>query len=100
MHELQESWPDPDRRDDALLRLLARVLSTPTGPADKAVTLSPAQRRVLTAAAAGLAEREAAAALGISHATVNKTLATCRRLLAAKNTAHAVANAFRLGLIS
>lgn len=99
MDALRERWPDPDLRDDALTRLLGRVLATPGGAPGEPVALSPEQRRCLSATAAGLRRNEAAAALGLSPHTVHSHLRHISRLLAAKNTTHAVANALRLGLI-
>lgn len=99
MDDLRERWPDPDLRDDSLLRLASRVIATPGGLPGEPVTLTPRQRYCLSAAAAGLHSHEAAEVLGFSHAAVQRHLLHARLLLAAKNTPHAVANALRLGLI-
>jgi DNA-binding CsgD family transcriptional regulator len=61
--------------------------------------LSPAEKRCLTAAAAGLRRRESGVVLGLSPHTVDRQLTTARRRLRAKNTTHAVASAIRQGLI-
>jgi DNA-binding CsgD family transcriptional regulator len=93
MDELEQAWPDPDRRDGALERLLIRVHS-------HQVELAPADLLALRFASHGLTEAETAAAIGYSKATVHDRLKRCRRLLAAKSTTQAVAEALRQGLIS
>lgn len=91
MNTLEHLWPDPDRRDGALMRVAARC--------GRSETLTPAERRCLTAAAAGLRRNETATALGLSPHTVDRQLTTARRRLRAKNTTHAVAEALRQGMI-
>lgn len=92
MVELEHLWPDPDRRDDALERLAARV---EVGRA----TLTECERRCLIAASAGLDRRETALIYSVTPETIDKQLLMARRRLRAKNTTHAVAQAIRQGLI-
>lgn len=63
------------------------------------VGLEPFTLRVLNAISHGLTNAEAAVVLGISLDQVKTELARARRALAAKNTAHAIARAFRHGLL-
>lgn len=95
MTELEQSWPDPDRRDEALTRALIRVHSQP----DPRETLTDRERQVLTALAHGLDGPEAGALLGIRPGTVRELTGNARRALRAKTTPHAVAEALRRGLI-
>lgn len=94
MRHVEELWPDPDLRDDALERLAARVAVQP----DKA-TLTDAEKRVLEAVSHGLGGQGAADALGIGFETVKDRLKQARRALAAKDTTHAACEAIRQGLI-
>lgn len=57
------------------------------------------EKYVLSLASQGLRNREMAVVLGISHTTVKTELSAIRDKLNAKNTAHAVAEAIRGGLI-
>lgn len=66
---------------------------------DRPEYLTTAERRCLTAAAAGLRRRESATVFGLSPHTVDRELLTARRRLRAKTTTHAVAEAIRQGLI-
>src|SRR4051794_4371076 len=88
---LEHLWPDPDRRDDALLRVAVRCA--------RSETLTPAERRCLSAAACGLRRMESATVLGLSPHTIDSELLKARRRLRAKTTTHAVAEALRQGLI-
>ncbi|MET2831029.1 helix-turn-helix transcriptional regulator [Mesorhizobium shangrilense] len=66
----------------------------------KSVHLSPRQRDVLRWAAEGLTLDEIAARLNISSNTADTHLRAVRDRLGVSSTIHAVAEAFRLGLIS
>lgn len=84
-----------------------RVLLTggeywPPPPAPEAATpplLRLGHRRVLECVAAGMTYPEAAEAIGIAEATVDKYLQEARKRLGARNTTQAVAIAERRGLL-
>ena len=61
--------------------------------------LTPAELRVVAAMSHGLTAEMAADLLGVATETVKTHLKAARVRLRAKNTAHAVANALRQGLI-
>lgn len=88
-------WPDEDRRDAALERVLIR-----TATIEERDRLRAGERAVLLALSHGLDRREAAVALGYSLETVKVYLRDAKRILAAKTAAHAVAEAIRRGLIT
>lgn len=111
---LDELWPDPDRRDSALERLLARVVVDEQRDNDPdAFTAArthelerlrkrvptPPELRALTAISHGLQSAEAAFVLGYTPRGMEEKLRNVRRKLRAKNTAHAVALALRAGFI-
>lgn len=73
-------WNDPDRRDDALLRVAIAVLEAEPLRA----TPTPAELDVLRC---------------LSHSTVASQVKSARRRLAAKNETHAVALALRRALV-
>ena len=60
----------------------------------------PHEVRVLQAVADGRTAFEASVELGLSYSTVRTYIKTARERLGASNTTHAVALAFRQGLIS
>jgi len=91
---IEQLWPDPDRREDALERLLVRVYST-----TERTHVTPAELRALQALSVGLDEHGCAAVLGVGHETVKRQLVKARRALRAKNTTHACCEALRQGLI-
>lgn len=93
MESLCREWPDPDRRDDALIRLACAVHSS--GKPD----LTPTQLRCIEAASHGLDARGIGEVIGAQATTVKTHLKLARRLLRAKNTTHACCEALRLGLI-
>ena len=66
---------------------------------DKPLAASRRELDALRYSSHGLRERECADAMGVSEETVKTHLDFARRKLRAKNTAHAVAIALRLGLI-
>lgn len=66
----------------------------------KPVSLSPRQRDVLSWASEGFTVDEIADRLAISRNTADTHLRSARERLGAANTVHAVAEAFRHGLIS
>jgi DNA-binding CsgD family transcriptional regulator len=93
--DLERAWPDPDRREEALVRALIRIHAQP----DPRETLTERETQVLTALAHGLDSVEAGVLLGIASDTVRQLAGNARRALRAKTTAHAVALALRQGLI-
>ena len=96
-------WPDQDRSDDALERILADVdhadelWPSRTGAM---TTLTRRERECLTACAAGLEYTEAALILGIGLESFKTHMRKARRAMRAKNTVQAVAEALRQGQIS
>jgi DNA-binding CsgD family transcriptional regulator len=92
---IDQLWPDPDRRDEALTRALIRVHSHP----DPREQLTEREAQVLTALAHGMDSHEAGTLLGIRPETVRALTGNARRALRAKTTPHAVAEALRQGLI-
>lgn len=64
------------------------------------VELSPSELLVLRSISHGLSVSETATAFGWSFMSVSEQLRSARRHLAAKNTAHAIALAFRHGLLT
>ncbi len=101
---LDHLWPDPDRRDDALLRCLEDVyradeeLVPPVLLVDPD-DLTPEELRILGALSHGLGDRGAAHALGVTWDSVRHSSRSARRKLRAKNTTHACCEALRQGLI-
>lgn len=63
------------------------------------IHLSPKQREVVKLASAGLTNPEIALVLGLNPGTVRNHLEKARDALGARNTAHAVAIAARVGLL-
>jgi DNA-binding CsgD family transcriptional regulator len=93
--ELERAWPDPDRRDAALVRALIRIHAEP----DAREILTERETQVLTTLAHGMNSSEAGVLLGIAPDTVRQLAGNARRVLRAKTTPHAVALALRAGLI-
>ena len=95
-------WPDPDRRDAALLRCLEDVYRAeglrPAPP--RATGVTAAELRALEAFSHGLGRTGTADALGVTLETVKTLTVRARRKLRAKDTTHAVAIALRRGLIT
>jgi LuxR family quorum sensing-dependent transcriptional regulator len=94
--DLKHLWPDPDRRDDALIRCLEDVYRS---QARSTIELSPQEKRCIECASYGLDAYESADLLGVGYESVKTHLKHTRRKLRAKNTMHAVAEALRQGLI-
>jgi DNA-binding NarL/FixJ family response regulator len=92
--DLEQLWPDPDRRDDALIRCLTDVYAYE--PPD---ALTPQEVRVIGALSHGLGDNGAADTLGLSFESVKLSSKLARRKLRAKNTTHACCEALRQGLI-
>lgn len=67
--------------------------------AHEGMSLTPAELRVLAFAAQGWREKQTAAALHLNIETVKSYSKQARRKLGARNTAHAVAIAYRAGLL-
>jgi DNA-binding CsgD family transcriptional regulator len=106
---LHEFWPDPDRRDAALQRVLEstygrRVMNGKPGarrqPFRDPSALTPFELRCVIAASHGLTDAEIGTVVGVGVETVKTQLKGARRRLAAKNTTHAVAICLRKRLIS
>lgn len=95
MDELESIWPDEDFRNDALGRL-ASTINEKQEPTE----LRPSELRVLIAASHGLSMKETAEVLGVEWMTVRDEGKRLRRILGAKNMAHAVAIGLRRGLIT
>lgn len=115
---LETHWPDPDRREGAVVRLLARVLGdraytnrrqaagghgsypfTPFAGREPGELLTRRQKEVLTCASHGLGVIETADALGIHAYTVSQHRRRAQALLQGNTLEHAVANAIRRGII-
>lgn len=113
MDELEQAWPDDDRRDDALERLAAVVKhaeeiwplrhaqffgddTVPEGSAG----LDDRDRHILQGLSSGLRMAEVADVLGIPLETVKSRLKKEKRLLRAKTGMQLVANALRTGFIT
>lgn len=62
--------------------------------------LTPREAEVLTLRAEGLSNKQIASRLGIDPSTVGNYSQHLRRKLHAKNTAHAIAQAYRCGLLT
>ena len=106
MSSLRGVWPDDDRRDAALRRILARTngLAFPNAPRGRGTAsdggyLSASELRALVCMSHGVGEEGAADILGVSVRTVRETLLAARRRLQARDTTHAVAEALRRSLI-
>jgi DNA-binding NarL/FixJ family response regulator len=85
-------WDDPDRRDAALVRVGERIASS--GP------FPPRELAVLFLLSHGMRHAEIGGTLGVSRATIDRDVETSVARLDAQTSAHAVATALRLGLIS
>lgn len=105
-----DGWDDPDKRDDALFRVLwasARAPLVPEEWINRHVAgnwqvdrdPSPAELQVLQAFSYGLGYKSVGEVLGRDLETVRSQVRQARFLLRAKNTAQAVAIAIRRGLI-
>lgn len=110
METLGDLWPDADRRDEALIRLLARTEAgriRRNGERNERYMLAPRARELLTprecqvleGMSRGLGRRGTAELLGVAEETVAAHLKRARYLLRSKNTTQAVAEAVRRGLI-
>lgn len=89
---------------NALLRDIARapLLADESGigfPNPGSRDLTPSELRVIEAMSHGLTADQAGDLLGVAPETVKSQLKAARFRLRGKNTAHAVANALRQGLI-
>ena len=101
---LDELWPDPDRRDAALTRVLFAVEGMREAnrhdPNRPRVALTKDERMALAAMSHGLTRRQAGELLGAPMETVASRLERARMILRSKNTTQAVAVALRQGLIT
>ena len=92
-------WTDPDRRDEALERLVQHMNNTPTDPyGDK--PLSPVEFRIVTALSYGVGDKGAAALCDVSYHTARSHIKHAQAKLRAKNSVHMVAKALRQGIIT
>ncbi len=94
MSALESDWPDPDQRDDALWRALARTHAQPVPQ------LTAMEVRVLEALAHGAGVRGAADITGLTESAAASHIRRARSILGAKDRTHAVAIALRLRLIT
>ena len=108
MESLRDAWPDPDRRDGALIRLAQRVLGGVGTvnrhnhyhrPRSERVQLNKGEWYALVCASHGMSRAESAEILGVCAETIANRRERAQRILRAKNTTHAVAIAIRCGLI-
>lgn len=84
-------WTDPDRREEAIDRLLARLeIEEP---------LSPTEVKITAALSHGMGEKGAAEIYGVSYQTVRTHSQRARRKMRAKNNVHLVAICLRRGVI-
>lgn len=90
---LEHGWRPPTMTDRTLDRLVQDMAQV------EAPELPTRQQEALQLAADGLTKDQIADELGISEGTVHEYLKRLRRRLHARNTAHAVAIALRLGVI-
>jgi DNA-binding CsgD family transcriptional regulator len=91
--ELEALWPDPDRRVAALARLAERMARP-----ERALTAM--EVRCLQVLSHGSGNEAGAVLLGIGVEAFKDHTKRARRVLKAKDSTHAVAQALRLGLIS
>ena len=105
-----DGWDDPDKRDDALQRVIRAAARAPLVPEEWInrhiagnwqVDRDPshAELQVLQAFSYGLGYKSVGEVLGRSPNTVRSQIRQARFLLRAKTTAQAVAIAIRRGLI-
>jgi DNA-binding CsgD family transcriptional regulator len=105
LRRLVLSQPLPARLIESLRRaplvdeaaIFGRARLTGPDAVDRTGALTDPERNMLRALAAGLRISEAADVLGIPYETARDHLRRARRVLAAKNTTHAVALALRRG---
>ena len=86
-------WTDPERRDQALERLAARI-----NDYDR-TKVSPLEARALQGAAVGLSMEMIAEVYGVAYDTIHTQIESAKKKLGAKNLTHAVTLAMRQGLI-
>lgn len=107
MEGLRELWPDSDRRQVAIVRILQATVGRKvqnghsSRPLPRAVPheLAPVDLRILQALSYGLRADEAAKALGLERHHVEDRLRRARRIMQAKTTTGACCDAIRKGLI-
>lgn len=96
-------WNPPRPDDRVANRLLDALRLVEYGkgsvPVNATLELAPSEVRALALVAEGCDYREAAEVAGVEHETIKKQLQNARRRLGARNTAHAVALAFRSGVL-
>jgi DNA-binding NarL/FixJ family response regulator len=109
-------WTDPDKRNEAIDRLLERLRKTPAVPEHEVssrsriggghvpgrpvrATPSANELRIIECLSHGMTVGMAADSLGVSFYTAQSQMMNARTVLAAKNQAHAVAIALRRGMI-
>jgi DNA-binding CsgD family transcriptional regulator len=107
--DVDDIWPDPDRRDGALERVGRSVLFDVQSPNLRRwhrrafdVTrygITDQERRVVSGLAGGLTRQETAEVLGVTLESVKHSVKFAKRKLQAKTLPQLVANAIRQGLI-
>lgn len=106
MNIVEELWPDPDRRDDALVRCLIDVYQAEDEPnrddyrrKRQPGQLTETETRYLRDLSHGLDMGDIARLYSVRLDTVRDAFRRVRRVLGAKSREHAVAIALRQGLI-
>jgi len=101
MDELEQMWPDADRREAALTRIQAQLHGQGYrngGPTPREI-VSDKEVAAINALSHGLGHKGAAEILGVSVDAIYRRLRSARTLLAAKDDYHLIAIALRGGLI-
>lgn len=88
-------WTDPDRRNEAIDRILNDMAHAPKPNTN----LTPAELRVVYCLSYGLGSRGAAEMCNITYETARDHSKHARRKLRARDTTHLIAIAIRRGLI-
>ncbi len=96
MNELEELWPDDDRRDGALERLAITV----NGARGIATKPTAHELRLVTCRSHGLGVHGTCDALGLGYEAVKSSLRLASRRVGAKDTPHLIAICLREGWIT
>ncbi len=96
MNELEDMWPDDDRRDLALERLAITVNGTRSTRSKP----TPHELRLVTCRSHGLGVRGTCDTLGLGYEAVKSSLSLARRRVGAKDTPHLIAICLREGWIT
>lgn len=93
---LRAGWRPPPLTDEAADRLVGDIARVRT---EASLGLSPTEERVVALMADGFTYREICKVLGCSHDTLRTRQKNAFRRLGARNAPHAVAIAFRRGML-